>query len=179
MRVWARFTRRSGMDLLGSSQWTPPPPHASCATDSPASSVDFVGSPRAADDGPACGFSHGTSHAHAPIASSAFGSLIVGGHDQSQETGEMLALGEIPDEEPTGTSVSMASSTQPLQVHLFPTYGTQHTCGSWRVNVHGWVFDAPAAARLDPGQRWFGHRFSRNLICRARALFASRLFIQR
>ena len=146
------------MDFLDSRHWDP-------AHDS--SSVIRPTGP--GDDGSSSRPARSPVRGMAPVAGSAFGSLIAAGPDQPRME-ELLAFGEISDEEPTELQATSASGNQPLQVHLFPTYATQHTAESWRVNVHGWVFNTPAAARLDPGQRWFGHRFSRNLICRALGL---------
>eukprot|EP01047_Picozoa_sp_COSAG01_P061574 COSAG01_NODE_7713_length_3088_cov_1.991971_3_plen_51_part_00 len=44
----------------------------------------------------------------------------------------------------------------------------------WNVRVHGWVFNTPAEARLDPDKRWIG---ATPLFLWFSAVFSSTLWI--
>lgn len=58
-----------------------------------------------------------------------------------------------------------------VQVHLFPTFATREADGcGWVTNIHGWIFDPAPDSNTDPASRWFAHRISRNLACRALGL---------
>jgi hypothetical protein len=70
--------------------------------------------------------------------------------------------------EPSRAEPSRASC---VQVHLFPTFATRDADGcGWVTNIHGWIFDPAPDSNTDPASRWFAHRISRNLACRALGL---------
>ena len=70
--------------------------------------------------------------------------------------------------EPEGCA---APNRSQLKVHLFPTFATRAEGSDfWTAHIHGWIFDPAPEVATNPEARWYAHRISRNLACRALGL---------